>query len=106
MSEQPKPEVGSIGWTDLTVDDAEGIRDFYAQVVGWKPAPVKMDGYDDFNMNAPASGQPVAGICHARGSNVGLPAQWLMYLVVEDLDRSIESCTSLGGEVMPQLEVS
>lgn len=26
----PKPPVGTIAWTDLTVPDAEGIRDFYA----------------------------------------------------------------------------
>lgn len=100
MSEERKPEVGSIGWTDLTVDDAEGIRDFYASVVGWKAAPVAMDGYDDFNMNAPASNQPVAGICHARGSNAGLPAQWLMYVVVEDIERSIQRCSALGGQVI------
>lgn len=36
------PAVGSIGWLDLTVDDAPGLRDFYSAVVGWTPAEVPM----------------------------------------------------------------
>ncbi len=58
MSEQMKP--GTIGWVDLTVDDASGLRDFYARVAGWKPEPVPMGGYDDFNMTHPETGVPVA----------------------------------------------
>jgi predicted enzyme related to lactoylglutathione lyase len=29
-------DVGKIGWLDLTVDDADAVRDFYREVVGWK----------------------------------------------------------------------
>ncbi|MBW8873323.1 MAG: hypothetical protein JF614_00025 [Acidobacteria bacterium] len=34
----PKPEVGTIAWVDLTVP--ETLRDFYRDVAGWRPAPV------------------------------------------------------------------
>jgi predicted enzyme related to lactoylglutathione lyase len=95
-----KLEVGTIVWRDLTVEDASGIRDFYSEVVGWKSESVSMGEYDDFNMNAPASGESMAGVCHARGTNSGLPAQWLNYVVVEDLDRSVRRCKELGGEVL------
>ena len=84
MSEEP-PAIGSLGWIDLTDDDAEGLRDFYAQVVGWKPATVEMAGYCDFTMIEPETLEPAAGICHARGANAGLPPQWLIYIVVEDI---------------------
>ena len=93
-------ETGSISWTDLTVDNAEEVRDFYSRVVGWKSDAVEMDGYSDFSMNAPQSGTCVAGICHARGSNARLPAQWLVYINVADLDESIVRCAELGGEVL------
>jgi predicted enzyme related to lactoylglutathione lyase len=33
-------EPGSIGWTDLTVGNAEELRDFYPQAVVWRPEPV------------------------------------------------------------------
>lgn len=95
-----KKPIGSIPWTDLTVPDAARARDFYAKVVGWTSTGVEMGGYEDFSMNEPASGKTVAGICHARGPNADLPAQWLVYLTVEDLDRSMERCRELGGEVV------
>lgn len=93
------PALGSIGWVDLTVPDASRIREFYAQVTGWKPQPVEMGGYNDFNMIG-ESGAAAAGICHARGINAGLPAQWLIYIVVEDLDASLELVLTLGGKVL------
>jgi len=99
MTQDDTPKVGSIVWTDLTVPDAEQIRDFYIAVVGWQSEPVDMGEYNDFTMNA-ADGQGTAGICHARGTNADLPPQWLMYIIVEDLDQSIGRCTELGGEVL------
>lgn len=100
MSDQDRPEPGAIAWTDLTIGDAEAIKEFYQQVVGWRPSPVSMGDYDDFNMTAPGSGQAVAGVCHARGSNADLPPCWLIYIVVEDLDSSLARCTDLGGRVV------
>ena len=98
MSKKPMP--GTIGWHDLTVPGAESIRDFYEAVVGWKPSPVSMGGYDDFTMHPPGSEEPVAGVCHARGVNAALPAQWLMYVIVEDLEASIAACNERGGTVV------
>ena len=97
MNAKPKP--GSISWTDLTVPNATVVRDFYAAVAGWTASPVEMDGYDDYSMNTP-SGTTVAGICHARGSNAGLPAQWLVYITVANLDESLKQCRELGGRVI------
>lgn len=95
-------ETGSISWIDITVDDAEGLRDFYAKVVGWEPEGVAMGEYSDFNMKMPASGVPAAGICHALGSNIGLPPQWLIYIVVDDLTASAEACSDNGGKIVVQ----
>ena len=95
----PAP-IGSIGWIDLTVPDAAAVRDFYQAVVGWTVSPVKMGDYDDFCMNPPSTGQPVAGVCHARGENGDLPPQWLIYITVRDVDASAAKCVSLGGKVL------
>ncbi|HXV61358.1 MAG TPA: VOC family protein [Vicinamibacteria bacterium] len=91
--------VGSIVWTDLTVDDAEAIRDFYARVVGLRPEPVDMGDYSDFNLLS-ESGEPVAGVCHARGSNQNLPPQWLVYFTVKDVDVASRRAVELGGEIV------
>ena len=92
--------VGHIAWQDLTVGNADEIRKFYCEVVGWKSEPHSMGEYDDFVMNAPDSGHAISGICHARGSNAGLPPQWLIYITVDHLDDSAERCVELGGKVI------
>ena len=91
---------GTIVWQDLTVENADVIRDFYGEVVGWRHEPVDMGGYDDFNMLPTKGGPAVAGICHARGANDNLPAQWLLYVNVEDIDSSIRRAVELGGHLV------
>jgi predicted enzyme related to lactoylglutathione lyase len=82
------------------VPNAEQVRDFYQAVVGWKTHLVAMGDYSDFNMTVPSTGEGVAGVCHARGSNADLPPQWLIYIVVEDVDRSAATCVERGGAVV------
>lgn len=100
MSNTPQPAVGSIGWFDLTVTNADEVRDFYAEVVGWKWSPLDMNGYSDYCMNLPGSGDTVAGICHKRNVNASLPSQWLMYINVANLDQSMSRVEALGGKIL------
>src|SRR5688572_6179343 len=93
-------EPGRIGWIDLTVPDAQPLRDFYAAVTGWRPEPVDMGGYNDFTMLAPEIDDAIAGICNAQGMNANLPPVWLLYIVVADLGQSLERCRSMGGTVI------
>jgi uncharacterized protein len=95
-----KNEIGAITWMDLTVQNADQIRDFYQAVVGWKPDAVDMGGYSDYNMSSPETKEPKAGVCHARGGNADLPAQWLIYITVANLDESMENCRREGGKII------
>ena len=95
-----EPKMGSVGWIDLTVADAAEVRDFDAQVAGWAPSPVPMGGYVDYTMVAPGMGEPAAGICHPRGGHADLPPQWLIYIMVQDVDSSAARCVELGGTVL------
>jgi len=93
-------EIGKIGWIDMTVDDADSVRDFYKSVVGWGSDDVSMGDYADYSMTLPQSGEAVTGICHARGTNAGLPGGWLIYITVADVDASAAACLANGGEVL------
>jgi predicted enzyme related to lactoylglutathione lyase len=95
-----KKKTGKIMWHDLTVDDAVQISDFYSQVTGWEKEGLSMGEYEDFIIKSPGDAEVVAGICHARGVNKDIPAQWLMYISVENLDESLETCKKLGGKVL------
>ncbi|MCC7153962.1 MAG: VOC family protein [Bryobacterales bacterium] len=95
-------EPGAINWIDLTVPDAGLVRDFYQQVVGWQVTPVEMGGYQDYAMTAESGGKSVAGVCHSRGVNDGIPPVWLIYITVRNLDASTARVLELGGRVIRQ----
>ena len=91
---------GSVEWFELTVEDTERVRDFYANVVGWTPRGLSMGDFEDYEMLVPATGTCVTGICHARGSNANIPPQWLIYVRVPDVDGSAARAVALGGEIV------
>jgi predicted enzyme related to lactoylglutathione lyase len=59
--------------------------------------------YADYNMLR-EDGIPGAGVCHARGVNVGLPPVWMIYLPVGDLAESLRRVQELGGKVIKAVQ--
>jgi predicted enzyme related to lactoylglutathione lyase len=90
---------GTIAWADLTVADADRVRDFYRGVVGWVTSELDMGGYSDYGMHTPVDRTLVAGICHARRSNAELPPYWLIYITVANLDEAMARCREKRGRV-------
>jgi predicted enzyme related to lactoylglutathione lyase len=106
-SASPDAAPGRIQWLDLTVPDASATQDFYRQVVGWSVQRVEMkDGgerYVDYNLLR-EDGSVAAGVCHARGVNVGLPRVWMIYLPVGDLAESLRRVRREGGKVVKTMQ--
>ena len=96
-----KAVVGSIGWFDLTVENATSVRDFYEAVAGWKSEALSMGEYSDYVMND-AAGNAVSGVCHKHGANSGMPSQWLMYVIVANLEQSMTACRARGGTIVQE----
>lgn len=98
--------VGRIAWLDLTVPNADAMRDFYREVIGWSAQDVAMrDGderYADYNMVGD-DGNPAAGVCHARGTNEGLAPVWMIYLPVGDLAESLRRVEHDGGTIVKSM---
>lgn len=101
MSDDTKksPVMGSMGWLDLTIEDATAVRDFYAGVVGLTAEGLSMGDYEDFVMKD-ASGTPVGGVCHARGSNAVMPPVWLPYFHVADVEAALVEVEARGGTIV------
>lgn len=101
MNEQQKLKIGTMLWMDLTVPNAEEVKNFYSEVVKWKAEEVSVGDYEDYNMSAP-DGAVVTGICNKRGFNADIPSAWMPYIIVEDIDASIEACKKLGGKIITE----
>jgi hypothetical protein len=92
--------IGTIAWVDLTVSNAEEVRNFYKKVVGWRSEEVDCGDHVDYNMIPPDSATPVAGICHALQHYENMPPAWMVYISVADIEQSVKTCLALGGEVI------
>lgn len=90
---------GDAVWHDLTVPNADEVRDFYSAVIGWQSEGLDMGGYQDYVMAAPGT-QGQAGICHTRGPNANMPGQWLVYFQVPDLDAALAEVIARGGKIL------
>lgn len=108
MEEEVKKKtypVGSIISTDLTIPDADNIKNFYKEVIGWESEDMELSdesgAYADYVMKD-TMGNGVGGVCHARGMNKDLPAQWIVYINVADITESLEKCLQLGGKVLKE----
>lgn len=93
-------KLGAAAWHDLTVPNAAEVATFYTTVLNVTMSPVPMGTYSDFNLIPDGDQEPVAGVCHARGRNAGLPAAWLTYFVVADLSESLRACEEHGGKLL------
>lgn len=93
-------KIGGISWIDLTINNAQEVRDFYSDVIGLKAQPLSMGSYDDYMMKSPEDNEAQVGICHAKGVNLDLPPQWLIYFNVSDIHSSIETCKKRGGKII------
>ena len=96
-------EIGKIGWIDLSVPNADELLPFYNAVVGWEHEAVPMrDGdtkYADYTVKPPG-GEVVSGICNARGYNAKMPAAWMIYVTVADVEAAARACVDGGGAIV------
>jgi hypothetical protein len=106
MADAAKHTIGTLYHFDLTVPNADTVRDFYSAVLGWVPEPLSMGDYDDYVMKVPDGETWVSGVCHARGPNADLPAQWLVHISVESIDKSLGHVRELGGKQLTPIKGS
>ena len=97
--------IGCISWLDLSVTNASVARDFYQTVVGWSVQEIEVQDasgrYADYKMLGD-DGSPTAGVRHARGANLGLPAVWMLYLPVGDIAESVRRVREGGGKIIKE----
>ena len=114
-------KLGDMAWMDLSVPNAGQIKDFYQQVLGWQSQAIAMtdkeEKYSDFVMSAksaesdvvrdtetPSSDGFVTGICHAKGANADMPATWLPYFLVANVEHAAAMVQAQGGELVTEIK--
>jgi predicted enzyme related to lactoylglutathione lyase len=95
-------EPGSLTWTDARLTDVEAGKRFYADVFGYtyEPVPGAPESYATFQVG----GETAGGIGGMEEGPDGMPAHWLSYFSVADVDTAVEAATARGGRVLMPAE--
>lgn len=88
---------GQFVWFDVTSNDADQLREFYAELFGWTIGPATDAGrYRAWITDG--GEQPWAGI--AQPTTPAATGRWLPYVVVDDLADATKRAVSLGATVI------
>ena len=97
---------GALSWNELETRDRAGAERFYGAVFGWQLEPIEQGGKFVYGAWKNAE-RTVGGLLPiGEGFPPEVPANWLPYFGVEDVDTALHTAQELGGQVrMPRMEV-
>ncbi len=84
-------------WVDLSSHDAEGSREFYAKLFGWKVEVSDDPQYGGY-ATAKSGGKDVAGIGPAMSKEA--PTAWTVYIGTADAADTAKKVEAAGGKVV------
>lgn len=92
-----KDAPGTLCWTELSARDTEGAKAFYGALFGWDARATETPSgpYTLFSLD----GTDVGGMVHMNEAWGNMPAAWMPYFGIADLDAARERVPQLGGEV-------
>ena len=96
----------AFSWAELDTRDRDGAERFYGEVFGWEAEPIEQDGrvvYESWKLGA----RTIGGMLPMDESfPAEIPANWLAYFGIEDLDGAAATVERLGGRtIMPPQSV-
>lgn len=90
---------GDVHWTELMTRDPAAARGFYEKTVGWRFVENPM-GPDLPYLVAMRGETAVAGVFDMNGPEFdGMPAHWMTYIAVDDVDAACVAAQAAGGTV-------
>ena len=91
---KPCQTSGRFCWNELVTTDETAAKAFYGQLFGWKTEPFGDGSYKLF-----INGEDkVGGLIQCP--KPGIPAHWLAYVTVNDVNAIVAHTLQLGGKVV------
>lgn len=91
-------EVGEFGWCELNTRDYEAAWTFYSTLFGWKHTSSMETPMGPYFMFEDPEGMTRGGMSNAA-NQMNMPAHWLHYVRVDDIDAAMARIIKLGGKV-------
>jgi len=93
---------GRFVWRELVTPDTGAAATFYNQAFGWAHTVAPMgEGLDYTMFSRPGVEAQIAGAMQPMMA--GVPAHWVDYITVDDVDASREKVVALGGTAITEV---
>lgn len=95
-----EPKVGNMSWNELATDDGAAALVWYGELFGWAKAgehDMGDLGFYRLFADGPEMPFPTGGVLDRPP---GMPAAWLYYVLVDDLEGKIAKVTERGGKLI------
>jgi predicted enzyme related to lactoylglutathione lyase len=101
MANIDKHPAGSFCWVELATTDQKAAKTFYTSLFGWAVEDNPM-GPDDFYSMFKLSGRDTGAAYSMRKEQraQGVPPHWMVYISVENADKSVAKAAQAGGTVL------
>ena len=101
MANIDKHPAGSFCWVELATTDQKAAKTFYTSLFGWAVEDNPM-GPDDFYSMFKLSGRDTGAAYSMRKEQraQGVPPHWMVYIAVENADKSVAKAAQAGGTVL------
>jgi predicted enzyme related to lactoylglutathione lyase len=88
---------GTLCWADLSTPDPQRGSEFYSALLGWNIAadPKDPSGY----LHIKNGEQYIGGVPPTLHRQVGVPAHWMAYFQVDDVDATAAKAKELGANL-------
>jgi uncharacterized protein len=97
MTQAMSTTINRPTWVDLATKDADGARDFYGKLFGWRVEVNPDPQYGGYGL-AKRHGQDAAGIGPVQSAEQ--PTAWSMYVGTDDVEALAEKVRAAGGTVI------
>jgi predicted enzyme related to lactoylglutathione lyase len=94
-NQSPMNKPGHFSWNELVTTDEAAAKTFYTGLLGWTTQAFG-EGMDYTLLKK--GDTMVGGLM--KCPQPGMPAQWLAYVTVEDVDATAAKAAKLGGKIM------
>jgi predicted enzyme related to lactoylglutathione lyase len=92
-------ETGAMAWNELNTRDPEVAKSFYGDVFGWSFEEKEYEGTGTYTAIG-LGGDAVGGMIDITDRvPAEIPAHWLVYFDVDDLDDTLETAKGEGADV-------
>jgi uncharacterized protein len=88
-------ERGRVGWHELVASDREKAFAFYSELFGWQQADADVGTQGTYQLFS-AGGQTIGGMVNGPAN---MPAFWLYYFNVGDIDAAAKRVIAGGGRI-------